>query len=165
MKDYFQLRDNLSEAKVTFGKMKPGLKVNMIWHGPSARNYGIKGDNIFGGKVQVLGMGNVPYGKKATTRHVFAKDLKDAKKKFKDVWNKEEVRYGRFWNAAHRLRFFFNEIAAESDGKKIPYGHASWIFKVIEGPEKGYIGYCFVSSDDKWEIAYLNKSAEFRLES
>jgi len=165
MKDYFQLRDYLPEGKVSIAKLRPGLKVNLLWSGPSARNYGIKDDNVYGGKVKVLGMGNVPYGKPAKSRHVFAKDLKDAKKKFKDVWNKEEVRYGRFWNANDRLKFFFNEIAAESDGKKIPYGHACWIWQIIEGPNKGKISYCYVSNDDKWEIRYLNKSAEFKIET
>ena len=158
-------QQQLSEAKVSVAKLKPGLKVNVFHSGPSARNYGIKDENVYGGKVQVLGVGNVPYGKPATARHVIAKDYKDAQKKFRDVWNTEEIRYGHFYNALSRMAAFFQAIAAESDGKKVPYGHTCWIWKIIEGPNKGKISYCFISNDDKWEVVYLNKRTEFRLES
>ena len=165
MKDYFKLRDNLSEAKVTVAKLKPGLKVNVIHSGASARNYGVSGENVYGGRVQVLGVGNVPHGKPAKTSHVIAKDYKDAQKKYSDVWKSDEIRYGNFWNAQDRMRAFFQAIAADSDGKKVPYGHTCWIWKIIEGPNKGKIHYCFISSDDRWEVKFLNKSTDFTLES
>jgi len=168
MKSYFELKESiqeLQEAKVSIAKLKPGLKLNVIHDGKSARNYGVNGENVYSGKVQVLGMGNVPMGKPAKDSHVFAKDYKDAQNKFRDVWNKEEIRYGRFWNAQSRMRAFFQAIAAESDGKKIPYGWTCWIWKIIEGPNKGKISYCFIDSDDKWSVVFLNKSTNFRLES
>jgi len=165
MKDFFNIRQELTEAKVTVAKLRPGLKLNVFHSGASARNYGVKDENVYGGKVQVLGLGNVPYGKPATARHVIAKDYKDAQKKFSEVWKSDEIRYGRFWNAADRMRSFFQAIAAESDGKKVPYGHVCWIWKVIDGPNKGKISYCFIGSDDKWEVVFLNKQTEFRLES
>lgn len=166
MKDFFEIReDQLNEAKVTMAKLKPGMKVHVTFKGPSARNYGVNGQSVYGGKVQVLGLGNVPYGKPAKASHVFAKDYKDAQKKFKDVWNKEEIRYGHYYNALARMDAFFQEIAAESDGKKIPYGHTCWIWKILDGEHKGKIDYCFISNDDKWEIRFLNKRTEFALES
>ena len=168
MKNYFTFKEEvqqINEGKVTMAKLKPGMKLNVIHKGRSARNYGVMGENVYGGKVQVLGMGNVPFGKKAEKKHVFAKDYKDAQKKFKDIWNKEEVRYGYHGSAVNKLRYFFNEIAAESDGKKIPYGHACWIWQVIEGKNKGFISYCYVSNDEKWEVVFLNKSTEFTLEN
>ena len=168
MKSYFELKESiqeLQEAKVSMAKLKPGLKVNVIHSGASARNYGVSGENVYGGKVQVLGVGNVPYGKPAKASHVFAKDYKDAQNKFKDIWNREEIRYGRYWNALGKMAAFFQAIAAESDGKKVPYGHTCWIWKIIEGPNKGKISYCFISSDDRWEVVFLNKSTDFKLES
>ena len=164
MKDFFDLRNQLTEAKVSVAKLKPGLKVNVIHSGASARNYGVSGANVYGGKVQVLGVGNVPYGKPAKTSHIIAKDYKDAQKKYSDVWKSDEIRYGRFWNAQDRMKAFFQAIAADSDGK-IPSGHTCWIWKIIEGPNKGKIHYCFISSDDRWEVTFLNKSTDFTLES
>ena len=63
------------------------------------------------------------------------------------------------------MKAFFQAIAAESGGKKIPYGHVCWIWKIIEGPNKGDISYCYISSDDEWEVRYLNKGTEFILET
>lgn len=165
MKDFFKFRETLTEAKVTVAKLKPGLKVNVFFSGSSARNYGVSGENVYGGKVQVLGLGNVPYGKPAKTSHVIAKDYKDAQKKYSDIWKSDEIRYGRFWNAQDKMKSFFQAIADESDGKKVPHGHTCWIWKIIEGPNKGKLSYCFISTDDKWEVVFLNKRTEFKLES
>jgi len=163
--DYFELKKELTEAKETVAKLKPGMKLNVFHSGASARNYGVNGENVYGGKVQVLGLGNVPYGKPAKTSHVIGKDYKDVQNKYKDIWNTEEIRYGHFWNAQDRMRAFFQAIAADSDGKKVPYGHTCWLWKVIEGKNKGLISYCFISSDDRWEVTFLNKSTDFTLES
>lgn len=164
MKDFFKLRETLTEAKVTVAKLKPGMKLNVFHSGASARNYGVNGVNVYDGKVQVLGVGIVPYGKSAKTSHIIGKDYKDAQKKYSDVWKSDEIRYGRFWNAQDRMKAFFQAIASDSDGK-IPSGHTCWIWKIIEGPNKGKLSYCFISSDDKWEVVFLNKRTEFRLES
>lgn len=152
-----------NEAKVTMAKLKPGMTFDVIHKGRSARNFGVNGQNVYGGKVKVLGMGNVPFKKKAEKKHVFAKDLKDAQNKFRDIWNKEEIRYGYFGSSLGRIKAFFNAIAAESEGKKIPYGHTCWIWEVIEGENKGTISYCFISFDEKWEVVFLNKATEFEL--
>jgi hypothetical protein len=152
-----------NEAKVTMAKLKPGMTFEVIHKGRSARNFGVNGENVYGGKVKVLGMGNVPFKKKAEKKHVFAKDMKDAQNKFRDIWNKEEIRYGYFGSSLGRIKAFFNAIAAESEGKKIPYGHTCWIWEVIEGENKGFISYCFISFDEKWEVVFLNKATEFEL--
>lgn len=165
MKDYFALRQELNEAKVSVAKLKPGLKVNVIHTGASARNYGVSGVNVYSGKVQVLGLGVVPYGKPAKTSHVIGKDYKDVQNKYKDIWNRDDIKYGHFWNAQNRMDAFFKAISKDSDGKKVPYGHTCWIWKVIDGPNKGKIHYCFISSDDRWEVTFLNKSTDFTLES
>ena len=169
MKDFFKLRSEsyqqLSEAKVSVAKLKPGMKLNVFHRGASARNYGVNGVNVYGGKVQVLGLGNVPYGKPAKTSHVIGKDYKDVQNKYKDIWNTEEIRYGQFYNAQDRMNKFFQAIADDSKGKKVPYGHTCWIWKIIDGPNKGKLSYCFISNDDKWEVVFLNKRTEFKLES
>lgn len=152
-----------NEAKVTMAKLKAGMTFDVIHSGRSARNFGVNGENVYGGKVKVLGVGNVPYGKKAEKKHVFARDMKDAQNKFRDVWNQEEIRYGYFGSSLGRIKAFFNAIAAESEGKKIPYGHTCWIWEVIEGENKGFISYCFISYDEKWEVVFLNKATEFQL--
>lgn len=152
-----------NEAKVTMAKLKAGMTFDVIHSGRSARNFGVNGQNVYGGKVKVLGVGNVPYGKKAEKKHVFARDMKDAQNKFRDVWNQEEIRYGYFGSSLGRIKAFFNAIAAESEGKKIPYGHTCWIWEVIEGENKGFISYCFISYDEAWEVVFLNKATEFQL--
>ena len=75
--DYFEFKKNvieLNEAKVTMSKLKPGLRVDVIHAGRSARNYGVKDQNVYQGKVQVLGLGIVPYKTKADKRHVIGSD-------------------------------------------------------------------------------------------
>ena len=165
MKDYFTLRQELNEAKVSIAKLKPGLKVNVIHTGRSAQNYGVSGQNVYGGRVQVLGLGSVPSGKPAEKRHVLAKDYRDLQQKYKHIWDTDDIKYGNFWNAKNRMKAFFQAIADESKGKKVPYGHTSWIWQIIEGPNKGKIHYCFISSDDRWEVVFLNKSTDFTLET
>ena len=165
MKTYFELKKELTEAKVSIAKLRPELKVNVIHKGRSARNFGISGQNVYGGRVEILGLGNVPYGKPAKASHVIGRDYKDVQNKYKNIWNTDEVKYGHFWNAKNRMTAFFQAIAAESGGKKIPYGHVCWIWKIIEGPNKGDISYCYISSDDEWEVRFLNKGTEFILET
>lgn len=157
--------NQFNEGKVTMAQLRPGMTVDVIHKGRSARNYGVNGESVYGGKVKVLGMGIVPSGKHAEKKHVIANDYKDAQRKFKHIWDTEEIRYGYFGGAMGRLKAFFQAISAESGGKKIPYGHTCWIWEVIEGKNKGFISYCFVSYDDKWEVVFLNKSTEFELVS
>ena len=130
MKTYFELKKELTEAKVSIAKLRPGLKVNVIHTGRSAQNYGVSGQNVYGGRVQVLGLGSVPSGKPAEKRHVLAKDYKDLQQKYKHIWDTDDIKYGNFWNAKNRMKAFFQAIAAESGGKKIPYGHVCWIWKI-----------------------------------
>ena len=49
MKDFFNIRQELTEAKVTVAKLRPGLKLNVFHSGASARNYGVKDENVYGG--------------------------------------------------------------------------------------------------------------------
>jgi hypothetical protein len=158
---YSSEQEQLEEGKVSIAKLKVGLAMTPMWTGRSAKNYGIAGQAVYDGKVKVLGMGIVPFGKKAEKRHIIAKDYKDAQTKYNDVWNTEEIKYGRFWNAQHRMKTFFGKIA-DSD-KKIENGFVCWIWEVVDGPSKGTVHYCFIDSDEKWAISYLNKSAEFEM--
>lgn len=161
MKSFNKFAETLHEGKVTMAKLRPGLVATPMWKGRSAKNYGISGMPVYDGKVKVLGMGVVPFGKKAEKKHVIGKDYKDLQSKYKDIWRSDEIRYGRFWNAQNRMKAFFYAIA-DAD-KKVPSGFVCWIWEVVDGPDKGTVHYCFIDSDDKWAIAFLNKSAEFEL--
>lgn len=153
----------LSEGKVTMARLKPGMKLNVIHKGSDARAYGVTGDNVYQGKVQVLGVGIVPYGKKADKKYVIAKDYKDAQKKYNTIWKHENIQYGQYWNSLDKMNYFFSAIAEEES--RIKPGWTCWIWKVLDGPHKGSTNYCFISSADKWEVPFLNKSTEFILET
>ena len=162
MKTFKEIR-SLVEGKVTMARLKPGLKVNVIHKGRSAKNFGVDGQDVYGGKVKVLGMGIVPYGKKAEKRHIVGKDYKDIQKKYDSIWKDDDFRYGNYWNSMHKMKVFF-DLIAEQDRKFKP-GFVSWIWEVQEGENKRLLHYCFVSQDEKWEVTFLNKSAEFMLET
>jgi len=162
MKDYFKFRQELNEAKVTIAKLKAGLKVNVIHKGRSAKNFGVDGQNVYGGKVQVLGIGIVPFGKPAEKRHVIGKDWKDLENKHKDIWKSEDIQFGQFWNANDRKNAFLELVAKKL---KMKQGWTCWIWQVIEGENKGKISYCYIDRDEKWSVTFLNKSTEFILES
>jgi hypothetical protein len=161
MRSFKSWEETLKEGKVTVAKLRPGVVATPMWKGRSAKNYGISGQPVYDGKIKVLGMGVVPFGKKAEKKHVIGKDYKDIQTKYKEIWNREDIRYGRFWNARDKQKQFFWHIA-DTD-KKVPSGWVCWIWQVVDGPDKGLIHYCFIDSDDKWAIAFLNKSAEFEL--
>ena len=50
MKDFFKFRQELTEGRVTMAKLKPGMKVSVIHKGRSAKNYGVDGEDVYGGK-------------------------------------------------------------------------------------------------------------------
>lgn len=162
MKDFFKFREELNEGKVSVAKLKAGLKLNVIHAGRSAKNFGISGEDVYGGKVQVLGIGIVPFGKAAEKNHVIGKDWKDVQTKHKDIWKSEDIMYGQFWNANDRKNAFLELVAKKL---KMKQGWTTWIWQIIDGPNKGKIHYCYVDRDEKWSVTYLNKSTEFKLES
>jgi hypothetical protein len=153
----------LTEAKISIAKFKPGIVATPVWKGRGAKNFGIVGKSVYGGKVKILGLGIVPLRKKAEKKHVLGRDYKDVQSKYSDIWKSDDIRYGNFWNARDKQKKFFRAIS-DSD-KKIAPGFVCWIWKVIDGPDKGLIDYCFIDSDDRWSITYLNKSAEFDMET
>lgn len=157
----FKKWENLQEGKLTMASLKPGAVATPIWKGRSAQNYGIRGLPVYDGKVKVLGLGIVPFRTKAEKKHVIGNDYKAIQSKYKEIWNSEEIRYGHFWSAQGRMKAFFSAIA-QSD-KRLKDGFVCWIWEVIDGPDKGTIDYCFIDSDDRWAIAFSNKSAEFEL--
>ena len=161
MKNYFQLRQELFEAKVSIAKLSAGMKVNIIHDGKSAKNFGIQDENVYKGKVQILGLGVIPYKKEASKQLVLAKDMKDLKNKYSQVFKSEDIMYGSFFNARHRLQAAFDGIV-EAD-KKVKPGFGAWIWQVIEGPNKGKYGYCYIGNDrdDNWEVRFLNKSTKY----
>lgn len=145
----------LDEAKVNVAKLRPGMTVNITHYGRSAKMYKVDGDNVFGGKVKVLGVGVVPRSKEPTKKDVQYKDVKDFRMKNKEVLNKPDYS-GSGGGANAKLRKAAGQINK---------GRLVWIFEVIEGKKKGQIGYCYISADDRWEVPYANKSTEFRIES
>ena len=155
----------LSEGKVSMANLKAGMKLNVIHQGRSARQFGIRDENVYGGKVQVLGIGIIPWKKEPKPNMVLAKDMKDLKKKYEKVFKSEEIRYGSFFNARHRLQAAFSAIT-EAD-KRVKPGFGAYIWKVIEGENKGHHSYCYIGNgtNDQWEVRFLNKSTEFRLET
>ena len=138
------------------------MKVHVIHKGRSARNFGVDGEDVYGGKVRVLGLGVVPYGKKAEKRHVVGKDWKDLQNKYSDIWKSEDVMDGRFFNANGKKNFFMELIAKK---EKMKPGWTCWIWEVIEGENKRTLSYCFIDRDDAWSVTFLNKSTEFILET
>ena len=165
MKDYFELRQELNEAKISLAKLSAGMKVNIIHDGRSAKQFGIKDENVYGGKVQVLGLGVIPYKKEASKQLVLAKDMNDLKNKYSQVFKSEDIMYGSFFNARHRLQAAFDGIV-DAD-KKVKPGFGAWIWQVIDGPNKGKFGYCYIGTgrNDEWEVRFLNKSTQFRIEN
>tara|TARA_B100000963_G_scaffold345714_1_gene350104 strand:+ start:831 stop:1319 length:489 start_codon:yes stop_codon:yes gene_type:complete len=159
----FKQYTQLNEAKVTMSKLKPGLKVDVIHSGRSARNYGVRDENVYQGKVQVLGLGIVPFKTSANKRHVIGSDYKDVQKKYNTIWKSDDFRYGQYWNSLDKMKHFFGLISQED--RKYKPGFVCWLWQVIDGPNKGVVDYCYISSDDKWEVTFLNKSTEFVLES
>ena len=153
----------LTEGKVSMAKLKAGMKVSVIHKGRSAKNFGVDGQDVFGGKVQVLGLGIVPYGKPADKRHIVGKDYKDVQKKYNSIWKSDDISFGRFFGARDKQKTFFSAIS-DAD-KKFKPGHVAWIWQIIEGENKGKLSYCFISNDDKWEVLFLNKATEFILET
>tara|TARA_A100001011_G_C14073217_1_gene741194 strand:- start:196 stop:684 length:489 start_codon:yes stop_codon:yes gene_type:complete len=155
----------LTEAKVSIAKLSAGMKVNVIHTGRSARSYGIKDQNVYGGKVEVLGIGIIPFKQEAKPNMVLAKDMKELKKKYEKVFKSEEIQYGSFFNARNRLQAAFSKIA--EDDKRVKPGFGAYIWKVIDGENKGHVSYCYIGTgrNDEWEVRFLNKSTEFILET
>ena len=145
----------LDEATVSVAKLRPGMTVNIIHSGRSAKIYQVDKQNVFGGKVKVLGLGLVPGSKQPTKNDVKYTDVKDFRMKNKDVFNIPDYS-PKFGGANARL------IRAV---RHINKGRLVWIFEVIEGEKKGQIGYCYISSDYRWEVPFMHKSTEFRIES
>ena len=87
MKTYWDIKEEyLVEGKVPVTKVKAGMKVEVQVKGPIAKRVGYKkGANPFGDgvKVQILGYGLVPYGKRPEKKHVITKSIEEFKKKYK----------------------------------------------------------------------------------
>lgn len=164
--DYFELREKfLTEGKVSITKLKKGMKVNVIHSGRDAKNYGIKDVNVYGGKVQVMGFGIIPFKKLAERKYILADDLDSFKKKYENVFKSEEIKHGSFWNARHRLMSAFYKVGEED--KRVKPGFGAYIWQVIEGENKGKFSYCYIGNDNNnnWEVRFLNKSTQFVLET
>lgn len=151
-----RFKQHLNEAKVTVAKLRPGMVLDVIHHGRSAKQMGVAGENVFGGKVKVLGLGIIPFKEKPSKKHVQYKDVKDFKAKHKEVFSSDEIQYG-YGGANAKLR---KATYMVKQG-----GMLAWLFEVVDGENKGEIGYCYISLDDRWEVRFLNKSTEFKMES
>ena len=167
MKYFGQTRENLkylAEGKVSMAKLKAGLKVNVIHKGRSAKNFGVDGENVYGSPVKVLGIGVKPFKQLQSKRHVLAKDLKELKAKYKDVFKSEEILYGHFFSSLDKLNAAV-DMMIDQDRKLRGPGGLVWLWQVLEGENKGHIGFCFLTREPNWEVDFLNKSTEFVLET
>ena len=164
MKTFNQMRETLAEAKVSMTKLKAGMTLNVVHAGRSASNYGVRDQDVYGGKVKVLGIGIKPYKDKPNKRQVLATDLKSFKSKYSSVFKSEEIMYGQFFTALDRLKEAVDMIVDQEKGIKGP-ASLIWMWQVTEGENKGVLGFCYISNEPKWEVTFLNKSTEFKLES
>ena len=174
MKTYFELREGyLSEGKVSVTKAKAGMKAEVQVKGPMAKRVGYKkGENPFGEgvKVQILGYGIIPFGKRAEKKHVITKSIDDFKKKYKNEINdlkaSDDGNYERglaMYNANGKLRKITNALTGTVLKKWKP-GFPGYIIQVLDGDKKGTIDYLYISRslDYKWCI-YLGDDVEFDL--
>ena len=164
MKNFKQVRQQINEAKISMGKLTAGQKLNVIHHGRYAKQIGVKDQNVFGGKVNVLGIGIKGFKDKPNKSQVLAKNLKEFKAKYKAVFKSDEILYGHYFSSLDRLKDAVDMIVDQDTRLKGP-ATLVWLFEVIEGEHKGTIGFCFISNEPKWEVSFLNKSTEFRLET
>lgn len=155
---------NLSEGKVSMAKLKAGLKVNVIHKGRSAKNFGVDGENVYGSPVKVLGIGVKPFKQLQSKSHVLAKDLKDLKNKYKEVFKSEEIQFGHFFSSLDRLNAAV-DMMIDQDRKLRGPGGLVYLWQVLEGKNKGHVGFCYLTREPNWEVDFLNKSTEFILET
>ena len=155
---------NLSDGKVSMAKLKAGLKVNVIHKGRSAKNFGVDGENVYGSPVKVLGIGVKPFKQLQSKSHVLARDLKDLKNKYKEVFNSEEIKFGHFFSSLDRLNAAV-DMMIDQDRKLRGPGGLVWLWQVLEGENKGHVGFCYLTREPGWEVDFLNKSTEFVLET
>ena len=155
---------NLSEGKVSMAKLKAGLKVNVIHKGRSAKNFGVDGENVYGSPVKVLGIGVKPFKQLQSKSHVLARDLKDLKNKYKEVFKSEEIQFGHFFSSLDRLNAAV-DMMIDQDRKLRGPGGLVYLWQVLEGKNKGHVGFCYLTREPNWEVDFLNKSTEFILET
>ena len=174
MKTYWDIKEEyLVEGKVPVTKVKAGMKVEVQVKGPIAKRVGYKkGANPFGDgvKVQILGYGLVPYGKRPEKKHVITKSIADFKTKYKqqikDLKAQDDYNYERglsMYNANGKLRIMTNDLT-DTVLKKYKPGFPSYIVQVLDGAKKGDLDYLYISSayDDRWCI-HLGDDVEFDL--
>jgi len=190
MKTFEEIRKeiiNLSEGKISMATLKKGDKVQMRFKGRGAKNQGFKnGDNPYGegNKIQILGFGTVKRGAKATAKNAIFNSVADFKTKWKEelkanIRNHPSQEEAEDWErdlsgytAAEKLDKNINHIIDQSNGKgtstgkklKAASGWTCYIYKVLDGENKGDISYVHVSDDGSW-TKYWDTDTEFWLES
>ena len=87
--------------------------------------------------------------------------MSNFKTKYKDVFKSEEINFGHFFTALDRLNSAVDMIVDQEKSIKGPAGLV-WLWEVIEGDNKGHVGFCFISNEPKWEVSFLNKTTEFK---
>ena len=132
MKNFKEVRQQINEAKISMGKLAAGQKLNVIHHGRSAGNYGVRNENVYGGKVKVLGIGIKSYKANASKSQVLAKSLKEFKTKYKAVFKSEDILYGHYFSSLDRLNAAVDVIVDQDNKLKGPAGLV-WLWEVIEG--------------------------------
>ena len=109
-------------------------------------------------------IGVKPFKQLQSKRHVLAKDLKELKAKYKDVFKSEEILYGHFFSSLDKLNAAV-DMMIDQDRKLRGPGGLVWLWQVLEGENKGHIGFCYLTREPNWEVDFLNKSTEFILET
>ena len=154
----------LAEGKIPPNKLSAGDSVDLIGKGRSAKQFDMSGENLFGGNAKVVGWGSVDpastskSGLKFNKKLVLGKDFKDLKTKYKEIWDTEEIRYGRFENANHRMKEFIRAIV-KSEGMKP--GYPAIFFQILDGERKGEYGYARVDMDNRWSVSDGRLDLEF----
>ena len=159
----------LAEAKIAPNKLSAGNSVDLVGKGRSAKQFGMSGENLFGGKAKVVGWGSLDPASTSKTglkfnkklvlgQYVLGKDFKDLTNNYKEIWDTEEIRYGRFENANHRMKEFIRAIV-KSEGMKP--GYPAIFFQITDGERKGEYGYARVDMDNRWSVSDGGLDLEF----
>jgi hypothetical protein len=188
MKTIEQIREQyLIEGKISMAKLKKGDKVQLRFKGRDAKVQGFKKDeNPYGegNKIQILGFGTIKTGKSATAKDAIFNSIADFKTKWKEELkanirthpSREEAEdwENTLWhyNAVEKLDKNINRLIGQSNGKgtstgkklKAKSGWTCFIYKVLSGEEKGYIGYLHITHNGYW-AKYWHTDTEFWLES
>ena len=80
------------------------------------------------------------------------------------MFNSEEIKFGHFFSSLDRLNAAV-DMMIDQDRKLRGPGGLVYLWQVLEGKNKGHVGFCYLTREPNWEVDFLNKSTEFILET